>query len=132
MIRSALERGEINPALNLLRQPAANTGIALAMIACLYGLEIELVMPSNSTRERTLTMEALAPNTLLEGIELCRDYAEKRRFRRIFVLNQFANPIITWRIINYRTRNLEGYRRQITHFVSSMGTTGLLWVILCF
>jgi cysteine synthase B len=77
MIKSAFERGEIKPDTKLVEATSGNTGIALAMIACLFGLEIELVMPSNSTRERTLTMEAFgAKVTLLEGIEICRDYAE--------------------------------------------------------
>src|SRR5678810_1299133 len=58
MIRSALERGEIKPGSKLIEATSGNTGIALAMIARLYDLEIELVMPSTSTKERTLTMEA--------------------------------------------------------------------------
>src|SRR5476649_2608673 len=58
MIKSALERGDIKSGTKLIEATSGNTGIALAMIACLYGLEIELVLPSNSTRERTLTMEA--------------------------------------------------------------------------
>src|SRR5882762_983093 len=67
MIRSALERGDINPATKLVEATSGNTGIALAMIASLFNLEIELVMPSSSTRERTLTMEAFgAKVTLLE------------------------------------------------------------------
>src|ERR1019366_10742086 len=71
MIKSALERGDIKAGTKLIEATSGNTGIALAMIACLYGLEIELVLPSNSTRERTLTMEAFgAKVTLLEGIEL--------------------------------------------------------------
>src|ERR1700743_435166 len=57
MIRSALERGEINTGTRLIEATSGNTGIALSMIACLFGLEIELVMPASSTRERTLTME---------------------------------------------------------------------------
>src|SRR5262245_34549897 len=57
MIRSAIERGDIKPGSRLIEATSGNTGIALAMIARLYDLEIELVMPSSSTRERTLTME---------------------------------------------------------------------------
>ena len=73
MIRGALERGDIKQGTKLIEATSGNTGIALAMIACLFGLEIELVMPSNSTRERTLTMEAFgAKVTLLEGIERCQ------------------------------------------------------------
>src|SRR6187399_3200846 len=94
MIRSALERGEIKPGMKLIEATSGNTGIALAMIARLFGLEIELVMPSNSTRERTLTMEAFgAKVTLLENIEKCRDYAEaKGDTGEYYLLNQFANP----------------------------------------
>jgi S-sulfo-L-cysteine synthase (O-acetyl-L-serine-dependent) len=94
MIASAVGRGDIKPGMKLIEATSGNTGIALAMIACLYGLEIELVMPSNSTRERTLTMEAFgAKVTLLEGIEACRDYAEEKGASgECFLLNQFANP----------------------------------------
>jgi cysteine synthase B len=129
MIRSAIERGDIKPGTKLIEATSGNTGIALAMIARLFDLEIELVMPSNSTRERTLTMEAFgAKVTLLEGIELCRDYAEEKAATgEYFLLNQFANPD------NYMAhvkstgpeiwRDTEG---KITHFVSAMGTTGTI------
>jgi cysteine synthase B len=94
MIKSAMERGDIKPGTKLVEATSGNTGIALAMIASLFELDIELVMPNNSTRERTLTMEAFgAKVTLLEGIEACRDYAEaKGASGEYFVLNQFANP----------------------------------------
>lgn len=129
MIRSALERGDIKPDTKLVEATSGNTGIALAMIACLYGLEIELVMPSNSTRERTLTMEAFgAKVTLLEGIELCRDYAEEKGATEgYFVLNQFANPDNY--MAHYKTTGPEIWRDtdgKITHFVSAMGTTGTI------
>jgi cysteine synthase B len=129
MIRSALERGDIKKGTKLVEATSGNTGIALAMIACLYGLEIELVMPSNSTRERTLTMEAFgAKVTLLEGIELCRDYAEEKGASgEYFLLNQFANPDNY--LAHYKTTGPEIWRDtegQITHFVSAMGTTGTI------
>ena len=129
MIRSALERGDIKKGTKLVEATSGNTGIALAMIACLYGLEIELVMPSNSTRERTLTMEAFgAKVTLLEGIELCRDYAEEKGATGdYFLLNQFANPDNY--LAHYKTTGPEIWRDtegQITHFVSAMGTTGTI------
>ena len=94
MIRSALERGDIKAGDKLIEATSGNTGIALAMIARLYDLEIELVMPSTSTRERTLTMEAFgAKVTLLDSIEICRDYAEEKAARgEFFILNQFSNP----------------------------------------
>ncbi len=129
MIRSALERGEIKQGTKLVEATSGNTGIALAMIACLYGLEIELVMPSNSTRERTLTMEAYGANvTLLEGIERCRDYAEEKAAKgEAFILNQFANPDNY--LAHYKTTGPEIWHDtdgQITHFVSAMGTTGTI------
>lgn len=129
MIRSALERGDINKSTKLVEATSGNTGIALAMIASMYGLEIELVMPSNSTRERTLTMEAFgAKVTLLEGIEICRDYAEEKGATEgYFLLNQFANPDNY--LAHYKTTGPEIWRDtegQLTHFVSAMGTTGTI------
>jgi len=129
MIRSALERGDIKKGTKLVEATSGNTGIALAMIASMYGLEIELVMPSNSTRERTLTMEAFgAKVTLLEGIEICRDYAEEKGATDgYFLLNQFANPDNY--LAHYKTTGPEIWRDtegQITHFVSAMGTTGTI------
>ncbi|MEO8885449.1 MAG: cysteine synthase CysM [Mucilaginibacter sp.] len=129
MIKSALERGDIKPGTKLIEATSGNTGIALAMIAGLFGLEIELVLPSNSTRERTLTMEAFgAKVTLLEGIEKCRDYAEEKAAGDdFFMLNQFANPDNY--LSHYKTTGPEIWRdteQQITHFVSAMGTTGTI------
>lgn len=129
MIRSALERGDINKETKLIEATSGNTGIALAMIASLYGISLELVMPSTSTRERTLTMQAYgAKVTLLETMEICRDYAEdKAASGEYYILNQFSNPD------NYKAHieatgpeiwnDTEG---KITHFVSAMGTTGTI------
>ena len=129
MIRSAIERGDIKKGDKLIEATSGNTGIALAMIASMYGMELELVMPSSSTRERTLTMEAFGSKvTLLDNMEVCRDYAEEKAEKDgIYILNQFANPD------NYEAhvkttgpeiwRDTEG---QITHFVSAMGTTGTI------
>src|ERR1041384_8188582 len=79
MIRSALERGDINQNSKLIEATSGNTGIAMALMAKLFGIKIELVMPSTSTRERVLTMEAFgAQVTLLDTIEMCRDYAEEK------------------------------------------------------
>jgi S-sulfo-L-cysteine synthase (O-acetyl-L-serine-dependent) len=129
MIRSALERGDIKKGSRLIEATSGNTGIALAMIARLFDLDIELVMPSNSTRERTLTMEAFgAKVTLLEGIELCRDYAEEKAAKgERFLLNQFANPDNP--LAHYKSTGPELWNdtdQKITHFVSSMGTTGTI------
>jgi len=129
MIQGALERGEIKAGTKLIEATSGNTGIALAMIARLYGIEIELAMPSNSTKERILTMEAFgAKVTLTETIESARDYAiEKASQGEYILLNQFENPDNY--LAHYRTTGPEIYRDtqgKITHFVSSMGTTGTI------
>jgi cysteine synthase B len=129
MIQGALERGEIKAGTKLIEATSGNTGIALAMIARLYGIEIELAMPSNSTKERILTMEAFgAKVTLTETIESARDYAiEKAASGEFILLNQFENPDNY--LAHYRTTGPEIYRDthgKITHFVSSMGTTGTI------
>lgn len=127
MVRSALERGDIKTGSKLIEATSGNTGIALAMIARLFDLEIELVMPSNSTKERVLTMEAFgAKVTLLENIEACRDYAvEKAANGDYFLMNQFTNKDNY--LAHYKTTGPEIWRDtngKITHFVSAMGTTG--------
>ncbi len=129
MIRAAVERGDIKKGTRLIEATSGNTGIALAMIARLYGLDIELVMPSTSTRERTLTMEAYgATVTLLDSIEVCRDYAEEKAARgEAYILNQFSNPDNYQ--AHYHTTGPEIWKDtdgKITHFVSSMGTTGTI------
>ncbi len=129
MINSALQRGEITNNTKLIEATSGNTGIALAMIASLFNLNIELVMPNSSTRERTLTMQAFgAKVTLLETIEICRDYAEeKAKQPNYFLVNQFANPDNY--LAHYKTTGPEIWRDtagKITHFVSSMGTTGTI------
>ena len=129
MIKSALERGDIKPGSKLIEATSGNTGIALAMIASLYGLEIELALPSNSTRERTVAMEAFgAKVTLLDGIETCRDYAENKAANEgYFILNQFANHDNY--MSHYKSTGPEIWRdtdQKVTHFVSAMGTTGTI------
>ena len=129
MIQSALERGDIKAGTKLVEATSGNTGIALAMIARLFDLEIELVMPSSSTRERTFTMEAYgAQVTLLDNIETCRDYAEEKGATGdYFLLNQFSNPDNY--MAHYKTTGPEIWRDtngSITHFVSAMGTTGTI------
>ncbi|HEV7348510.1 cysteine synthase CysM [Telluribacter sp.] len=129
MISGAIERGELKPGMKLIEATSGNTGIALAMIARLYDIEIELVMPQNSTRERILTMEAFgATVTLTETIESARDYAEQKVQEGGFLmLNQFANPD-NWRS-HYRTTGPEIWQatnKRVTHFVSAMGTTGTI------
>ena len=129
MIKSAIERGEIKKDTILIEATSGNTGIALAMIATLYQIKIELVMPSNSTKERVDTMEAYGAKViLLESIEACRDYAEeKSKSDKYLMLNQFANPDNY--LAHYKTTGPEIWKdtdQKITHFVASMGTTGTI------
>ncbi|HRP58526.1 cysteine synthase CysM [Agriterribacter sp.] len=129
MIKSALDRGDINKNTKLIEATSGNTGIAMALTANLFGMEVELAMPSNSTRERVLTMEAYgAKVTLLESIEACRDYAgEKAAGGDHYLLNQFANFDNV--MSHYNTTGPEIWqdtRGTVTHFVSSMGTTGTI------
>jgi S-sulfo-L-cysteine synthase (O-acetyl-L-serine-dependent) len=129
MIKSAIERGDLKPGMKLIEATSGNTGIGMALVASLFNVEIELALPSNSTRERVLTMEAYgAKVTLLENIEQCRDYAEdKAASGSYFLLNQFANPDNY--LAHYNTTGPELWRDtdgKITHFVSSMGTTGTI------
>jgi S-sulfo-L-cysteine synthase (O-acetyl-L-serine-dependent) len=132
MIEGALRRGEIQQGIKLIEATSGNTGIALAMIARLYGIDIELVMPENSTRERVLTMEAFGATVTLTpasvGIEGSRDYADMKVAEGgYFMLNQFANPDNY--LAHYHTTGPEIWRdtdQKVTHFVSSMGTTGTI------
>jgi S-sulfo-L-cysteine synthase (O-acetyl-L-serine-dependent) len=129
MIRSALERGDIKPGTKLIEATSGNTGIAMALMASLFNLDIELVMPETSTRERVLTMKAYgAKVTLLETMEGSRDYAEEKAAGGgYYLLNQFANPDNS--MAHYKTTAPEIWRdtnKSITHFVSAMGTTGTI------
>ena len=132
MIRSAMERGEIEHHTKLIEATSGNTGIALAMIASLYGLDIELVMPENATKERVQTMRAYGAKVTLTsvdvGIEGARDYAEaKVRDEGYIMLNQFGNDD-NWKA-HYKSTGPEIWNEtngEITHFVSSMGTTGTI------
>ncbi len=132
MIKSGLESGHIKTTDKLIEATSGNTGIALAMIAGVYGLDIELVMPENSTIERVQTMRAYGAKVTLTpaeiGIEGARDYAEAKVVNDGFiVLNQFANPD-NWKA-HYKTTGPEIWRDTkgtVTHFVSSMGTTGTI------
>ena len=129
MMKKALERGDINTETKLIEPTSGNTGIALSLMANLFNLKIELVMPKSSTRERVLAMQAFgAKVTLLETMEGCRDYAEEMaRSGKYFMLNQFANPDNS--LSHYETTGPEIWRdtkETITHFVSAMGTTGTI------
>lgn len=138
MIKSALERGEIDSSTPLIEATSGNTGIALAMIAGLYNLDLELVMPENSTEERILTMRAFGARLTLtpeaDGIEGSRDYAERKVKEEGFkMLNQFGNPD-NWKA-HYKTTGPEIWgdtEGKVTHFVSAMGTTGTIMGVSTF
>ncbi|ALM07118.1 cysteine synthase [Sediminicola sp. YIK13] len=132
MIQSGLERGDIDKTSKLIEATSGNTGIALAMIAGIYGLDIELVMPENSTKERVQTMRAYGAKVTLTpadiGIEGARDYAEEKVANHGYImLNQFGNDD-NWKA-HYKSTGPEIWRDtegKVTHFVSSMGTTGTI------
>ena len=132
MIRGALDRGDIRKGDKLVEATSGNTGIALAMIARVMGLNITLIMPDNSTRERVLAMEAYGAKVILtpsaRTIEYSRGLAEEMAATEGYhILNQFANPDNSR--IHYQTTGPEIWRDTqgtITHFVSAMGTTGTI------
>ncbi|SDS64575.1 cysteine synthase CysM [Winogradskyella sediminis] len=130
MIKSALDSKKINASTKLIEATSGNTGIALAMIASVFKLQIELVMPETATKERVQTMRAYGAKVTLhpDGIEGARDYAiDKVENEGYFSFNQFANDD-NWKA-HYKTTGPEIWRDTeggITHFVSSMGTTGTI------
>ncbi len=132
MIASALERGDIKKGDKLIEATSGNTGIALAMIAQLFGIEIELVLPEDSTKERTQTMLAYGAKVILTpaslGIIGSRDYVDKKVEQGGYImLNQFANED-NWKA-HYKTTGPEVWNDTegtVTHFVSAMGTTGTI------
>jgi S-sulfo-L-cysteine synthase (O-acetyl-L-serine-dependent) len=132
MIKGALSRGEIGKHTRLIEPTSGNTGIALAMISSLMGIEIELVMPANATRERIKTMEAYGAKVILtpseQSMEGAIDYVhEKVAAGGYKMLNQFANPDNY--LAHYRTTGPEIWKDTngwVTHFVSAMGTTGTI------
>ncbi len=132
MIRGALERGDIKRGDKLVEATSGNTGIALAMIARLMGLDMTLIMPDNSTRERVLAMEAYGAKVILtpaaRTIEYSRELAEEMAAKEgYFILNQFGNADNYG--MHYKTTGPEIWRDtegKVTHFVSAMGTTGTI------
>jgi cysteine synthase B len=132
MIKGALDRGEITPGIKLIEATSGNTGIALAMISSLFGIEIELVMPEDATRERVLIMEAFGAKVVLTpkeaSMEGSIDYANEQVAKGGYLmLNQFANPDNY--NMHYKTTGPEIWRDTqgtVTHFVSAMGTTGTI------
>ena len=132
MIKGALERGELQPGIKVIEPTSGNTGIALAMMASLFNVEIELVMPEDATQERVLTMEAFGARVVLtpakDSMEGAIDYANAQVAKGGYLmLNQFANPDNY--LAHYRTTGPEIWKDtegEVTHFVSAMGTTGTI------
>ncbi|WP_276166844.1 cysteine synthase CysM [Zobellia alginiliquefaciens] len=132
MIKNGLDRGDFDKNSKLIEATSGNTGIALAMIAGIFGLDIELVMPEKSTIERVQTMRAYGAKVTLTpsdvGIEGARDYAEAKVKNEGYVMmNQFSNDD-NWKA-HYQSTGPEIWRdtdEKITHFVSAMGTTGTI------
>ena len=132
MIRRAQERGDIKPGDTLIEPTSGNTGIALAMCAAMMGYRMILVMPEHLSVERRQTMAAFGAEIVLTpkqgGMEMARDAAEKMRNEgKGVILDQFANPDNP--LSHYEGTGPEIWREtggRITHFVSSMGTTGTI------
>jgi cysteine synthase B len=132
MIRRAQDRGQIKPGDTLIEPTSGNTGIALAMCAAMMGYKMVLVMPEHLSIERRQTMAAFGAEFVLTpkegGMEMARDIAEKMRDEgRGVILDQFANPDNP--LSHYEGTGPEIWRdtdARVTHFVSSMGTTGTI------
>jgi S-sulfo-L-cysteine synthase (O-acetyl-L-serine-dependent) len=132
MVVEAEKRGDIKPGDTLIEATSGNTGIALAMAAAMRGFHMVLVMPEHLSVERRQTMRAFGADIVLTpkagGMETARDVAEKMQAEgKGLILDQFANPDNP--LAHYRTTGPEIWRDtegRITHFVSSMGTTGTI------
>lgn len=132
MIARAEARGDIKPGDTLIEATSGNTGIALAMAAAIKGYRMILVMPENQSIERRQTMRAYGAELILTprdgGMELARDVAERMRQEgQGVILDQFGNPDNP--VAHYESTGPEIWRDtagQVTHFVSSMGTTGTI------
>lgn len=129
MIRKAQQRGDIKAGDTLIEATSGNTGIALAMVAAILGYRMILIMPENSSAERRATMRAYGAEIILtDGMESARDRAlEMQQQGKGKVLNQFAN--FDNPLAHYEGTGPEIWRDtdgHITHFVSSMGTTGTI------
>jgi cysteine synthase B len=132
MIRRAAQRGDIQAGDTLIEATSGNTGIALAMAAAMSGYRMILIMPENQSVERRQTMRAFGAELVLTprdgGMELARDVAEKMRDEgKGVILDQFANPDNP--LAHYEGTGPEIWRDtggRVTHFVSSMGTTGTI------
>jgi cysteine synthase B len=138
MIKQAELRGDIKPGDHLVEATSGNTGIALAMASAMLGYKITLIMPENATDERKWAMTAYGAELILvsqeEGMEGARDLANTLQSRgKGVVLDQFNNPDNPMAHVNSTGpeiwRDTQG---EITHFVSSMGTTGTIMGVSAF
>jgi cysteine synthase B len=132
MIRKAEERGRIKPGDTLIEATSGNTGIALAMAAAMRGSKMVLLMPEDLSIERRQSMAAYGAEIVLTpvtgGMEYARDLADQmQRDGKGIILDQFANPDNP--LAHYEGTGPELWRQtegRLTHFVSSMGTTGTI------
>ncbi|WP_328185406.1 cysteine synthase CysM [Marinobacter sp. OP 3.4] len=132
MIQEAEKRGDIRPGDTLIEATSGNTGIALAMAAAIKGYRMKLIMPANMSEERRASMRAYGAEIITvskeEGMEGARDLASRMQEQgEGLVLDQFANQDNP--LSHYRTTGPEIWEQtqgSITHFVSSMGTTGTI------
>jgi len=132
MVMHSEARGEIKPGDTLIEATSGNTGIALAMAAAMRGYRMILVMPENQSVERRQTMRAFGAELVLTptsgGMEMARDIADKMRDEgKGIILDQFANPDNP--LAHYEGTGPEIWEQtggRVTHFVSSMGTTGTI------
>jgi cysteine synthase B len=132
MLRGAIERGELRPGVRVVEPTSGNTGIGLAMVARLLGVELELVMPESATSERVRTMRAYGARVTLTPAALSMEGAIDHARELVaaggaLMLDQFANPDNPR--AHYETTGPELWRDtdgRITHLVSAMGTTGTI------
>ncbi len=132
MIQEAEKRGDIKPGDTLVEATSGNTGIALAMAAAIKGYRMVLIMPANASEERRASMRAYGAEIISvskeDGMEGARDLAGRMQSEgKGFVLDQFANQDNP--LAHYRTTGPEIWQQtegKVTHFVSSMGTTGTI------
>lgn len=138
MIAEAEARGDIRPGDTLIEATSGNTGIALAMAAAIRGYNLRLIMPAHMSSERKLAMTAYGAELIQvsreEGMEGARDLAEAMQSRgEGVVLNQFGN--FDNPLAHYRGTGPEIWRQtrgEVTHFISSMGTTGTIMGVSAF
>ena len=132
MISEAAARGEVKVGDTLIEATSGNTGIALAMASAIQGYRMILIMPESMSLERRACMKAYGAEIILvsdeEGMEGARDLADKMEMEgKGKVLNQFANPDNS--LAHYRATGPEIWEAsdgRLTHFISSMGTTGTI------